>query len=249
MQQPAHPQDGGQQQQRQSQAHHQARQVASPDIGPARQRGRHQQFVGAPGEIPRHAISRDKRQKERQNHQNGWQGTKQSSRAGSGNEAIERYAAPADTHARTNLVWRVQGPRHEKQETEEAESLKPEETGGSEATQLPGYHASQWMRALDSLGLLTSAGQCSDIHTILLLCIRVFSAECGCTSPLTSHPPKRFANFKDGGAGGACRRGGTAARWKAPPGRCSPAARAAQARAGEIGDWKWCGWSEGRASS
>src|SRR6266702_3030449 len=63
MQQPAHPQDGGEQQQRQAQAHQQTRQVASPDIGPGWQRGRHQQFMGAPGEIPPHAISCDKGRK------------------------------------------------------------------------------------------------------------------------------------------------------------------------------------------
>ena len=90
MQKPSHPQDGGQQEQRQPQAHHQARQVASPDIGPGRQRGRHQQFVGAPVQIPRHAISCDKGQQESQHHQNCGQGMKKSSRAGSGNEAAER---------------------------------------------------------------------------------------------------------------------------------------------------------------
>src|SRR5258708_39899605 len=118
----------------------------------------------------------------------GWEGRKRSPGAGAGHEAIEPPAAPADTHARTNLVWRVQGPRHEKQETEEAESLKPEETGGQEATQLPGHNASQQTRALDGPGLLAGTGQCSDIHSTLLVCVRVCKCSEVCTSPLTSQP-------------------------------------------------------------
>src|SRR5258708_39435276 len=100
MQEPTHPQDGGQKEQRQRQAHHQARQVASPDIGPGRQRGRHQQFVGAPVHISRHPISRNKGQQEGQDDQIGGQSQQQSSCTGPSNGGAELFAA----RDRTSLI-------------------------------------------------------------------------------------------------------------------------------------------------
>ena len=82
MQQQTHPQDGGQHQQGQPQAHQQAHQIASPDVGPARQRGRHQQFVGAALQVARHAIRVDKGQEQtQQQQQTGWQDTASSPQA------------------------------------------------------------------------------------------------------------------------------------------------------------------------
>src|SRR6266571_691130 len=74
--------------------------VSPPDIGPGWQRGRHQQFMGAPGEIPPHAISCDKGQEEYQHQQNGWQRVKQSSSAGSGNEGGDLHVV---THRSVSL--------------------------------------------------------------------------------------------------------------------------------------------------
>ncbi|GHO57961.1 hypothetical protein KSB_64360 [Ktedonobacter robiniae] len=129
--------------------------------------------MGAPVYISRYSISREKGQKENQHHQNCWKGTKKSPRAGSGNEAAERFTtrSPSATHAYTKLIWRVQGPCHEEQETKETESLKPEEAAGEKAAKFPGHNAQERTRAPNRSGLLTGAGQCSDIHATLLLYI------------------------------------------------------------------------------
>ena len=99
---------------------------------------------------------------------------KQSSRAGSGNKAAEELATPSvsHTHAHTKILWRVQCPRHEKEETEEAKGLKPEKAAGEEATKLPDHHAQKQARAVvDRPGLLAGTGQRSHTHDILLLCV------------------------------------------------------------------------------
>ena len=187
MQQQAHSQDGGQQKQRQPQAHQQADQVASPDIRPGWQRGRHEQFVGAPGEIPRHAISRDKGQEENQQHQREWKGVKKSPGAGSGNEGVQRHRA---VHG-TEVLWCLLGPCQEEQEAEEAEGLQPKEAAGAKATQFPGHNASQRKWALDSLGRLPGTGQRSDIHETLLLCVFEFAGAVSAARPLLRASPQK----------------------------------------------------------
>jgi hypothetical protein len=81
-----------------------------------------QKVSGREGQIPRHAISRDKGQEENQQHQSEWKGLKKPPGAGSGNEAVDRHMAILAIPGR-ELVWHPQGPRQEKQETEEAEGL------------------------------------------------------------------------------------------------------------------------------
>src|SRR6266566_4465419 len=100
MQQSSHTQNGGEQKQRQPQAYDQARQIASQDIGPGRQRGRHEQFVSAPVHISRHPISRNKGQQEDQDDQIGGQSPQQSSCTGPSNIGAELFAA----RDRTSLI-------------------------------------------------------------------------------------------------------------------------------------------------
>src|SRR5215469_11314450 len=100
MQQSSHPQNGDEQKQRQPQAYEQARQIASQDIGPGRERSRHQEFVGAPVHISRHPISRNKGQQQGQDDQIGGQSPQQSSCTGPSNVGAELYAA----RDRTSLI-------------------------------------------------------------------------------------------------------------------------------------------------
>ncbi|HEX4204179.1 MAG TPA: hypothetical protein VHZ51_08290 [Ktedonobacteraceae bacterium] len=92
MQKPAHQEGSEQRQPGQPQTHHQTDQVAAPDIGPGRQRGRQKQFVGTTGKIPRDSISIDKGQEENQQEQRtgGKTARQQSPGTGSGNGAAQR---------------------------------------------------------------------------------------------------------------------------------------------------------------
>ena len=71
---------------------------------------------------------------------------KKSFRAGSGNEAAEQLAGLCVTV--TEVICRPLDPRQEEQETEEAESLKPEEAGGCGSDAIPRSSRSEARRGL-----------------------------------------------------------------------------------------------------